>query len=250
MKHLSNALNMAISMFTVIPLPKYKWEEKSAKYIMRIYPVIGLIVGLIWYGVYKVLKFLGCEIQLFSVLLMITPFILTGFIHLDGFMDVCDALLSRRPKEEKLRILKDSRVGAFSVIALLIIFFIEFSAFNSFLTKGINPIVLIIIPVISRAMAGYFMITKTSIGESYYGKLFKDGTGTRDRVILITIYILMVILGYFLGNKYIIMSLIIGISSFVLVKKCEKELGGINGDVAGYILTVSELFGILVLAII
>ncbi len=36
MKNLLNAFNMAISMFTVIPLPKYIWEEKSAKYPLEI----------------------------------------------------------------------------------------------------------------------------------------------------------------------------------------------------------------------
>ena len=98
MKNLLNAFNMAISMFTVIPLPKYIWEEKSAKYMMRIYPFVGFIVGLIWYGGGVLLKYFDISLMMSTGILLTLPFIVTGFIHLDGFMDVCDALLSRKSK--------------------------------------------------------------------------------------------------------------------------------------------------------
>lgn len=58
--------------------------------------------------------------------------IITGMLHLDGFMDVCDAILSRRSKEEKLRILKDSATGAFAVIPLVILFFLQFGGYILF----------------------------------------------------------------------------------------------------------------------
>ena len=250
MKHLFNAFNMAISMFTVIPLPKYIWEEKSAKYIMRIYPLVGLIIGLIWYGVGVILNYFEVNIMLSSAILLAVSFLITGFIHLDGFMDVSDALLSRRPKEDKLRILKDSRVGAFAVISLVLLFIVEFASIFSMLDLGVNLYVLVFIPIISRTIAGYFIISNNPIGESYYGKLFKDGTGKFDKIILLAIFSLIITSNYFLGNRYIIMPLIMLAIAFLLLRNCLKELGGINGDVAGYILVLSELSGIITLAII
>lgn len=248
---LYKGLNMAISMFTVIPLPKYEWDDKSAKHMMKLYPVIGLIVGTLWYVAFLILNKLNISLMLTSALLMAVPFILTGFLHLDGFMDVCDALLSRRPKDEKLRILKDSTVGAFSVISLAILFIIEFAAINTLLIEEKNPLFLILIPIISRSLVGYFLLTRDTISESYLGNLFKQGTGSLDKAILIGIYLATFILCYIISDlESLIIPVIMWITSYVLVNKSKKELGGINGDVAGYMLVVSECIGLIVLGII
>lgn len=242
---------MAISMFTVIPLPKYEWDDKSAKHMMKLYPVIGLIVGTLWYVAFLILNKLNISLMLTSALLMAVPFILTGFLHLDGFMDVCDALLSRRPKDEKLRILKDSTVGAFSVISLAILFIIEFAAINTLLIEQKNPLFLILIPIISRSLVGYFLLTRETISESYLGNLFKQGTGSLDTAILIGIYLATFILCYIISDlESLIIPVIMWITSYVLVNKSKKELGGINGDVAGYMLVLSECIGLIVLGII
>lgn len=251
MKSLYNALNMAISMFTIIPLPKYEWDEKSARHMMKFYPVIGLIIGLLWYGAFIVLDKLQCSVMLSSAILMAVPFILTGFLHLDGFMDVCDALLSRRSKEDKLKILKDSRVGAFSVISLVLVFIIEFSAINTILVKESNMMFLILIPVISRSLVGYLLITKEMISESYLGKLFKDGTGTFDKVLVLAFYFIAIIISFILIKSIgIVIPLVMGLLAILLVRNTQKELGGINGDVAGYILVLTEFVGLIALGII
>lgn len=251
MKSLFNALNMTISMFTIIPLPKYTWDEAAAKHMMKLYPIVGLIIGTLWYSGYKVLDYFGISIMLSSALLMAIPYILTGFLHLDGFMDVCDALLSRKPMEEKIKILKDSNVGAFAVISLVILFIIEFSAVNSLLVLGKDLKVLIFIPTISRALVGYFLITRETIGESYFGKLFKEGTGILDKVILIGIYLFSFILFYVIGGRSLLMvPILMGVLAFILQRNAVTQLGGVNGDVAGYILVLSEFIGVISLAII
>ena len=251
MKSLYNAVNMAIGMFSIIPPFKKVWCEKSAKHIMKMFPIIGFVIGLIWYGVSILLEKFNVPIMISSAILLSVPFILTGFLHLDGFMDMCDALLSRRPKEEKIRILKDSTVGAFSVISLVLVFFIEFSAINSILQERKNTAFLILIPVISRSLVAYFLITKKSIKESYFGKLYKEGTGIVDKIILIGIYVIALIAGFFINHVLgISISLAMAIIAIILVKKAEKELGGVNGDVSGYIITLSELTALIILAII
>lgn len=251
MKSLFNALNMAISMFTIIPLPKYTWDEAAAKHMMKLYPVVGLIIGALWYSVYRFLDYFGVPIMLSSAILMAIPYILTGFLHLDGFMDVCDALLSRKPMEVKIKILKDSNVGAFAVISLVLLLITEFAAVNSLLSMKKEFIFLIIIPIISRSLVGYFLITRETIGESYFGKLFKEGTGILDKILLIGIYFISFIICYFVDNlNSLITPLAMGILAFILQKNTGKELGGFNGDVAGYILVLTEFLGIIVLSII
>src|SRR5471030_2724588 len=133
MKRLYKGFMMALSMFTVLPTPYIKWDDEGALNMMKFYPIIGLIVGGIWSIIYYFIDIFNISIILKSVIIMIVPFIITGMLHLDGFMDVCDAILSRREKEEKLRILKDSTTGAFSVISLVILFFLQFGGIYSVL---------------------------------------------------------------------------------------------------------------------
>ena len=162
MKKYFKGFLMAISMFTVIPLPRYEWDDEGGKNIMKFYPAIGLIVGLIWYVVFRVLTLLGASIMVITAITLITPFILTGMLHLDGYMDVCDALLSRRDKQEKLRILKDPHTGAFSVISVVMLFVVNFSGLYTVISNSINnntinnintsAVGLILIPIISRSL--------------------------------------------------------------------------------------------------
>lgn len=263
MKKLYKAFIMALGMFTVIPTPYVEWDDEGAKNMMKFYPVIGLIVGSIWSLIYLMLTFISTSLILKSAILMIVPFLITGMLHLDGYMDVCDAILSRRDKEEKLRILKDSATGAFAVIALMMLFFVDFGAIHCFLEKSIKVDVkffftnrnivygLILIPIISRSIAAYFLLTRSTIKESSLGSYFKKGTNKADVAVMIVSFLVGTILCCLLIDvKYIAIPLFMALSGKCSVEKCRKEFGGISGDVAGFTLVISELIGVLVLSLI
>ena len=260
MKKYFKGFLMAISMFTVIPLPRYEWDDEGGKNIMKFYPVIGLIVGLIWYGAFRLLSLLGASIMVTTAITLITPFILTGMLHLDGYMDVCDALLSRRNKEEKLRILKDPHTGAFAVISVVMLFIVNFSGLYTVISNSIqgnsvnnntSAIGLILIPIISRSLMGYLLLSKESMKGSSLGAFFKQGTGKVDRVILLSCLIISsIILVFIFGTYGIIISLAMILISTFLVNKAAKEFDGMSGDSAGYGLVIAETIGILILSFI
>ncbi|MCR1952346.1 MULTISPECIES: adenosylcobinamide-GDP ribazoletransferase [unclassified Clostridium] len=248
---LINAFIMALSMFTILPMPYKKWDDNGVKHMMKLYPLVGLVVGLIHYTVYKIVSIFNISTILTAAITMITPFIITGMLHLDGYMDVCDALLSRRDQKEKVRILKDPNTGAFAVISLAILFIIDFSAIYTLVDKKENIIGLIIIPIISRSLMGLMLLKKESMKESSLGSYFKKGTGKID-ILVLYLFLLITSLSfiYFIGAKGLIVSLAMIISAIISVNKSSKELGGMSGDSAGYGLVISELIGILCLAII
>ena len=261
MKKYFKGFLMAISMFTVIPLPRYEWDDEGGKNIMKFYPAIGLIVGLIWYGVFRLLNLLGASIMVITAITLITPFILTGMLHLDGYMDVCDALLSRRDKQEKLRILKDPHTGAFAVISVAMLFVVNFSGVytvisNSIKDNAINNINtsavgLILIPIISRSLMGYLLLSKDSMKGSSLGAFFKQGTGKVDRFILLSSLIISSIISIFIFKIYgVIMSLAMILVSTFLVNSAAKEFDGMSGDSAGYGLVIAETIGLLILSFI
>ena len=261
MKKYFKGFLMAISMFTVIPLPRYEWDDEGGKNIMKYYPAIGLIVGIIWYGVFRLLNLLGASIMVTTAITLITPFILTGMLHLDGYMDVCDALLSRRDKEEKLRILKDPHTGAFAVISVVMLFVVNFSALYTVINNSINnnssinikisAIGLILIPIISRSLMGYLLLSKESMKGSSLGAFFKQGTGKVDKLILLTCLIISSIVAIvILGIYGLIMSLAMILISTFLVNNATKEFDGMSGDSAGYGLVIAETIGLLILSFI
>lgn len=241
---------MALSMFTVIPTPYIEWDDEGARNMMKFYPIIGLIVGVIWSVIYYLINILNVSIVLKSVIIMIVPFIVTGMLHLDGFMDVCDAILSRRNKEEKLRILKDSTIGAFAVVSLLILFFLQFGGMYSVLEKNIPFYIIILIPIVSRSVVAYFLLSRKTIKESTLGTYFKKGTNIQDKIIMIVSIIIMIIISFILLRFYgILLVLLITMGVTWAVEKCKKEFGGISGDVAGFALVAGEVIGILALGI-
>ena len=250
MKNLIYGFIMDLSMFTIIPMPCSFWKEEGRRHMMKLYPLVGLIVGLINYFVYRILLNFNISIILLSAITMVTPFILTGMIHLDGFMDVSDALLSRRNKEEKIRILKDPNTGAFSVIALAILFILEFSAIHTVIEKSI-VLPIVVIPIISRALMGILLLKRDSMKESSLGAYYKKGTNKFDIIILYSFIIIAALIMCFIASyKGILISLGVIISALISVNKSTKELGGMSGDSAGYGLVISEFIGILILALI
>jgi adenosylcobinamide-GDP ribazoletransferase len=251
MKKLYKGFIMALSMFTVLPTPYVEWDDDGVKNMMKFYPIIGVIIGTIWSIIYYLINIINVSIILKSVVIMIVPFMVTGMLHLDGFMDVCDAILSRREKEEKLRILKDSRTGAFAVISLVSLFFLQFGGVYSVLEKNIPFYMFILIPVVSRSVVAYFLLSRTTIKESTLGTYFKKGTNAIDRTIMIIALLVMLIISFYLLNIHgIVLVVLISLGITWAVEKSKKEFGGLSGDVAGFALVVGEVIGILTLSVI
>ena len=138
---------MAWGMFLTIPCPKKIWRESARRKMLACLPLIGLIVG----GIWALCAWLGSFLPqpLAALLCAAAPWLITGFMHLDGYMDVCDAVLSRRDLETRQRILKDSHCGAFAVICLALLVLCQWAVFLSAEALPLWPLTLI--PAASRA---------------------------------------------------------------------------------------------------
>ena len=132
MKDIITGFFMAWGNFSWIPCPCKIWDEKSRKWMLALMQMAGFMTGLIQLGFFLIIKYLSeyhdytTPTFLEAGILTVMPFLLTGFIHLDGYMDCCDAIMSRRPLEDRKRILKDSRVGAFAVVMSICLFLLYF----------------------------------------------------------------------------------------------------------------------------
>ncbi len=192
-----NGLIMAFTMYTIVPMPYKKWEEKNFPYILVSLPFIGLFIGLLWYVISLMLFDLKKEIV--YVIVMFFPLALTGFIHIDGYMDTCDAIFSRAPLEKKKQILKDPRVGAFAVIGLVFLFFIFYSSLSEILKKDISYLkTFIFIPVFSRCMTVLFIIKTKAMSDEGFIASFKKNLNNKHFFIVIFMLFFAITLSYFI----------------------------------------------------
>ena len=108
---------IAFAMYSKIPMPHVEWEEKSMRYAMAFFPLVGAVIGgcmTAWWHVAAVRNY---NVLFTGAVFAVLPLLISGGIHMDGFLDTMDALGSCRPREEKLDILKDPHAGAFAIIS-------------------------------------------------------------------------------------------------------------------------------------
>lgn len=243
MSKLLTAFAMTQSMFCAIPLPLKKWEENARSHMMVWLPVIGLEIGLSWFGLFKILEFFAVPGLIGAAVLSVTPFLLTGMIHLDGYLDVVDAVCSWRDAERRREILKDPHVGSFAVVWCGILMLLQFAAFGS---MGSASPVLILIPAVSRSLAALAVMTKPPMKTSQYsGEICYPKS---HRILLWGIVILStgICITLWKTAGFALLGVLLG--HFWALRRGFRSLEGMNGDIAGFCITVSELCGVVLLA--
>ena len=244
MKKLWTAFYMSLKMFSALPLPQGRWEEDLRKHSTACLPLVGLALGGLWWGLAVLARRL-LPAALAGALIAALPFLLTGFIHLDGFMDTSDAMLSWRDREARLRILKDVHVGAFAVIALALLLLFQFAACLSL--ERLFPLMLL--PVLSRSGSALCVLLLKPLGHSEYATAanvprgFALAVGAEALLALIA-------LGAF-GGWSALLAGAAAIAGYGLsMRWCVRTLGGVSGDLCGFALTVSEFCGLIALSIV
>jgi adenosylcobinamide-GDP ribazoletransferase len=150
----------ALMFYTRIPCPSWvDHSEANLQKATRYLPLVGIIVGAVSAGIWY-----AC-IQVFSptvsvILSIFAGVLITGAFHEDGLADVCDGFGGGWTRDKILLIMKDSRVGAFGVIGLVLMFLLKVSLLVS-MPPVIVPIALIAAHALSRFVTLTFMYTHT-----------------------------------------------------------------------------------------
>ncbi|MBQ8974941.1 MAG: adenosylcobinamide-GDP ribazoletransferase [Oscillospiraceae bacterium] len=248
MKKLVTGFFMSWGMFCAIPCPCKLWDEEARPLMLVCFPVLGLLLGGLWALLAFVLsKF---ALGLFAAALMaVLPFLLTGFIHLDGFMDCCDAILSRRDLEERQRIMKDSHTGAFAVICVVILMLVQTSAFSLFGFGG-KILPLIFIPATTRACAACAVMCLRPIGHSSYAGAFDKRVKPAHKIAAAVMLAFSVAAPIVLFGLNGLSAACAGVGYGLAVWYGYRQLGGMSGDISGYALTIAEAVGAVALCLL
>jgi len=241
---LIDALFMCFGMFTTLPMIYRPWDERLRPLMTACLPAVGLVIGALWLltaylcGVWNVHPALG------AAFVAVVPAIVTGAIHIDGYMDTADAVLSWRPLEKRLQILKDPHVGSFAVIALAALIIFTYGAAFALLSSG-NPIFpLLLIPVVSRCCSAFCVSTLKPLSHSEYAAE-KNMTAAYSGIAFAAAAALLALVS---GWRGLFAVLGTAAAYAVTMRKCYRMLEGFSGDLAGCALTVGECVGLIILA--
>lgn len=258
------AFFMAWGNFITLPCPLKKWDSELKNLMLAFLPAVGAVIGILWIALLAVLRLADLPLSISAIVMVFYVFAICGFMHMDGYMDCMDAILSRRPLEDRQRILKDSNVGAFAVVTLVFLVLTWYASMNAALLYC-DYIGFLLIPVLSRSIGGACVLSYKPIGHSQYVEDYEQpDRGKYFAVILIQ---LAVILGIGVAYVFCVPSAVIAcgngvrlinmailvaamiLAGYIACLYARKQLGGMSGDVAGYTICFSELAGIMTLAL-
>ena len=246
MKTYFHAFAMCQSMFCAIPFPGNLWDEKARDKMLLFLPAVGLEMGVIWAAIAWLCRFLNLPQLVRGLVLAVYPFLAAGFIHLDGYMDVTDAVKSCRSLERRREILKDSHVGAFAVIGIALLLLAQF-AFLSSVPEEADWRILMFVPAMSRCGSSLAVTVLKPMNTSQYAATQKPKSHVALLAAMTAVFLAA---GFLLCGRYGFV-LLGGLAGYgFALRKAYKSLEGMNGDISGYALTISELCAVAVLALI
>nr|WP_106779944.1 adenosylcobinamide-GDP ribazoletransferase [Lysinibacillus timonensis] len=254
MKRIIISIFLAFQFFTSIPIRKqFQMNTITVTGMFFWLPLISIFMGLTNVLLFYVNEqFFQFSNLFLAVILVITGIVMTGGLHLDGWIDMCDAFFSYRDQKRRIEILSDSRVGAFGAIGLIVILLLKITFYYEMLTLNINPFIyFVFIPMLSRiTMLVYFLTTQTvkSDGLAAYFK-----TQVIHKVIWISVFlytVLVITVALYEFNIHLLL-LLVGVLLYIVsyARWSKRHFGGMTGDLLGAIYESCETFlwGILLL---
>ena len=241
MKTFWNSLIAAFDMYSIVPMPNVELSKKNIKYSLCFFPLVGVVIGAILCGWRIGYPYLCNGDFLPAVVFVIVPVIVSGAVHVDGFIDTVDATCSNKTMERKLEILRDTHTGAFALIMTISYFLIALGVWSEMPIDAVP--VLAVGFVMSRALAGLAMVIFPRAKTSKRLAQFEDQK--QKKVIGVTMCLYIGICAAFmcyLEPLYGSVGVLGAAISFAYYYYVSKEhFGGITRAVSGYFIQVCEL---------
>lgn len=231
-------LIISFQFFTRVPINKViDFNKENLGYAIFFLPVIGVFIGGFAGLVYSFLA--TSNLMIASFLTLLTTIILTGGLHLDGLSDSFDGLLSNRGKNETLKIMADSRIGAFGVLSLILLIM---GKYLLILNTPNLPIVLALSFANSRWVISWIIATKRLAKSQGLGKLFHDAQPKQQAIFSGLIYGGIILS---IDVKYIIPLVMNFLFAQWMSHVADKKIDGVTGDIYGAIIELGEMISLL-----
>ena len=229
----------ALHFLTTVPAATRRhFSDAQLGASLAYYPLVGALLGVVLAIVARLLAVVF-EHSMVTALTVLAWVLLTGGLHLDGFMDACDGLFAHRSTEERLRVMRDVHVGAWGVIGVVLLLLLKVAALTTLLERANATGALLLAPTLARwAMC-------VSVGAFPYGRAEGWGKTLKEnaspRAVWLATLSTLVIAGL-VQPLMGLLSLGLAVGTMLLVTRFALDrLPGLTGDVYGMIAEISEV---------
>lgn len=240
----------ALQFLSTLPVPGARdlddadWGRATAWY-----PAVGLVLGLLLAGLdWGLGRILPGGVAVAG--LLVAWIGMSGALHLDGFVDCCDALLVPASRERRLEILHDVHAGTFGIVGLVALLLLKYAALLA-LPGVIRLPALVLIPTLGRwGMTGAVLLYPYARSGPGLGRRAKTGAGGLQLAIATAIALLVTGLAWSLGLGWgsAVLLILTFVTVLVIASWIQSKLGGLTGDAYGAICEVGEATCLLALA--
>ena len=249
-----NGLRAALAFLTILPAGAGTGGTRSLAAAPAWFPAVGLLLGALLAaldllfgssglrpasGACGAARAASCGVlSLLAATLLVTALaVLTRALHLDGFMDTCDALPGGFSRARRLQILRDPHAGAFAVVGLVCLLLVKVSAVAA-LPGAIRPGILLLFPCLSRWAMLLTMEIFPYVRERGAGTPFSGGRGRRA---LIAGSGTAAVAGLALAGWWALALLALaGTAAWAVATVARRLLGGMTGDIYGAVNEIAE----------
>ena len=234
-------LIIAFAAYSRIPMPRVEWSDENRRYAMCFFPLVGVFAGAALWGWLLLCDMLRLGALAKGAVAAVLPLLITGGIHMDGFMDTCDALASWQTKERRLEILKDSYVGAFAVIGCCAYLLVTAGLLSEAGTQDAPALAVCFI--LSRALSAWTMAMFKNARPGGMLGGFASAANTRAVCLTSALYAALCGAVWALCGGWLAAVCLAVAALCVLAYRAMAYafFGGVTGDLAGWFVQVAEL---------
>jgi adenosylcobinamide-GDP ribazoletransferase len=256
-----DGLRLAITMFTILPVPVGRVDRRTSGIAMAFVPVVGAGLALAAAAVVFVcrLQYPGDGAALLGAALGIaTLALLTRGLHLDGLVDTVDGLASRAPRERALSIMAEPQTGALGVGALVLVLLVQVLALYVCVGAHRGTESLLLATLTSRLAAVWACTTGVPPARSEGLGAMVAGTVRRRVAAVLTLLVAVEAVGYGWldqdaggpgGAVRALIALAVGLLLGAWLRRLAvRRLGGVTGDVLGAVIEVTFVVVLLLMA--
>lgn len=236
----------AVSLLTRIPVKLSILSDEEFSRACQYYSLVGALIGCV---IALILIFFHGMItnEVAVVLALLAGVLLTGGLHEDGLADTADGLGGGKTQEDKLRIMKDSSIGVYGVLALLFVFTVKFFLLVELINISL-PIACGLI-IFAHAISRSFCISLPlwmPYARAEESKLPSMHFHTQS---IYNGWLFPVVLGLFFINHFMLIGFGLLLFLWLWQRFIQKQLAGYTGDILGASQQLSEVLVYLLAAI-
>ncbi|MEV4555851.1 adenosylcobinamide-GDP ribazoletransferase [Kitasatospora sp. NPDC049285] len=245
---LADGLRFAFGTLTVFRVRVRRWDRRAGGVAMVVAPVVGLALGALAGAVGAGVAWRGGAL-LGAVAVVGVLAAATRGLHLDGIADVADGLGSGKPAEDALRIMKQSDIGPFGVLTLVLVLLGQVAALaGQFAVSPLRGALAALVAAVAGRTALAWGCLR-SVPAARPGGLGAMVAATVHPAVAVAVTLVLTAAAGAVRWQYGLALLAGTAVAVALLRRCVRRFGGVTGDVLGALVETSATTALLVVAL-